>query len=354
MSRPVHVVMPAGVRDPARPSGGNAYDVRVCAGLAARGRPVREHEVQGAWPHPDPADTDRLATVVGSLLDGDVLLVDGLVASTAPEVIQLASDRLHVLVLVHMPLGHGSPAPEVAERERRGLAAADLVVVTSEWTQEWLVDAYRLDPHRVRVAVPGTDLAPVSPGSAAGSRLLTVGPVSRAKGHCTLVAALGRLGDLDWRFDGVGSLTVDPETAADVERWAVGRRARLTGPLVGPSLEAAYASADLLIHPSRAETYGMVVPEALARGIPVVATDVGGTREALGTTERFGRPGMLVPPDDAGALATALRRWLTDDSLRGQLRAAAVERRRQLPTWEATVAAVDDALSTASLAGALS
>jgi glycosyltransferase involved in cell wall biosynthesis len=123
---------------------------------------------------------------------------------------------------------------------------------------------------------------------------------------------------------------------------------------VGPSLEAAYASADLVVHPSRAETYGMVITEALARGIPVVATDVGGTREALGTTERFGQTGMLVPPDDTGALATALRRWLTDDSLRRRLRAAAVERRRQLPTWDATVAAVDEALSTASLAGALS
>ena len=290
----------------------------------------------------------------GPLPDGDVLLVDGLVGSTAPEVVQRAAERLCVVVLVHMPLGHGPSAPEVAERERRVLVAADLVVVTSEWTRDWLVDAYRLDPRRVRVATPGADLAPLSSGSAAGGRLLTVGPVSRAKGHDVLVAALDRLGDLDWRFEGVGSLTVDPDTAADVERWAVGRRAHLIGPLVGPHLETAYASADLLVHPSRAETYGMVVTEALARGIPVVATDVGGTREALGTTEGFGRPGLLVPPDDAGALAAALRRWLTDDMLRRHLRGAAVARREELPTWDATVAVIDDALSSASLAGAVS
>jgi glycosyltransferase involved in cell wall biosynthesis len=142
--------------------------------------------------------------------------------------------------------------------------------------------------------------------------------------------------------------------AAEVERWAVGRRARLPGPLVGPHLDTAYATADLLVHPSRAETYGMVVTEALARGIPVVATDVGGTREALGTTERFGRPGLLVPPGDAGALAAALRAWLTDDALRRRLRGAAAVRREELPTWDATVALVDDALSTATLAGAVS
>ena len=83
MSRPVHVVMPAGVRDPARPGGGNTYDVRVCAGLAARGRRVREHEIQGAWPHPGPADSSA-GHLVESLPDADVLLVDGLVGSTAP------------------------------------------------------------------------------------------------------------------------------------------------------------------------------------------------------------------------------------------------------------------------------
>jgi glycosyltransferase involved in cell wall biosynthesis len=292
--------------------------------------------------------------VVESLPDADVLLVDGLVGSTAPEVIQRAANRLHVLVLVHMPLGHGSSAPEVAERERRALAAADLVVVTSGWTRDWLVEAYRVDPRRLRVAPPGADLAPESPGSASGGRLLTVGPVSRAKGHDSLVAALDRLVDLDWRFVAVGSLTVDPATARDVERWAVGRRVRLTGPLVGAALEAAYVSADLLIHPSTAETYGMVVTEALARGIPVVASDVGGTREALGTTDRFARPGLLVPPGDVAALAAALRGWLTDDRLRRSLRAAAAERRRQLPAWDATVTDVDDALSAASLTGAVS
>ena len=73
---------------------------------------------------------------------------------------------------------------------------------------------------------------------------------------------------------------------------------------------------------SRAETYGMVVIEALSRAIPVIATDVGGLGEALGFGAEGVRPGMLVAPDDSASLAAALRAWLADASLRARLRAS--------------------------------
>ena len=63
---------------------------------------------------------------------------------------------------------------------------------------------------------------------------------------------------------------------------------------------------------SRAETYGMVVTEALARGLPVVAAEVGGVPEALGHGADGIRPGLLVPPGDPAALGAALRAWLGD------------------------------------------
>jgi len=106
------------------------------------------------------------------------------------------------------------------------------------------------------------------------------------------------------------------------------------GPLTGDALEAAYTGSDLLVLPSRAETYGMVVTEALARGIPVAATEVGGVPEALGLDADGRRPGMLVPPGDPVALAVALRRWLTDTALRDRLRRSARARREGLAGWE--------------------
>jgi glycosyltransferase involved in cell wall biosynthesis len=203
------------------------------------------------------------------------------------------------------------------------------------------------------VAVPGADPAPVAVASGTGRRLLVVGPVSHAKGHDTLRTALDRLRHLDWRLDGVGSLSVDGDTAGGFVTWAAARnRVHVRGPLAGDDLQRAYASADLLVHPSRSETYGMVLTEALARGIPVVASDVGGTREAVGTVDGFGPPGLLVPPADADALAAALTAWLTDAELRRRLRAAALVRRDGLPSWADTVSVVGEALRSGALAGA--
>jgi glycosyltransferase involved in cell wall biosynthesis len=88
----------------------------------------------------------------------------------------------------------------------------------------------------------------------------------------------------------------------------------------------------------------MVLTEALARGVPVLASDVGGVREAVGSGGAGRLPGILVPPGDPDALADALRRWLTDGGLRTELREAARERRGTLRGWDATADDVADAL----------
>ncbi len=101
-------------------------------------------------------------------------------------------------------------------------------------------------------------------------------------------------------------------------------RVRLTGVLTGAVLSHAYTTADVLVAPSRSETYGMTVTEALAHGLPVIAAAVGGLPEALGSTVDGTRPGQLVPPGDPDALAAALADWLGDEHHRRRLRAAAL------------------------------
>jgi glycosyltransferase involved in cell wall biosynthesis len=133
-----------------------------------------------------------------------------------------------------------------------------------------------------------------------------------------------------------------------MRRRAPDGRVRFTGPRSGAELDRSYATADLLVLASRTEAYGMVVIEALARGLPVVATDVGGLSEALGRAADGSRPGLLVAPDDPVELGAALRAWLGDAALRARLRRAARERRESLPRWSTTTSVIADVLAGAS------
>jgi glycosyltransferase involved in cell wall biosynthesis len=333
----VHVVVPEGVDDPARPSGGNVYDRRICRGLTEIGWSVHEHAVPVA-------SHAALEHVVQGFADDAVVLLDGLVASTAPEVLVPHASRLRLVVLVHMPLGR--PA------EGAVLSATDAVITTSAWARGELLTKYRLPADRVHVAEPGVDAADLVPDTEAGDALLCVAAVIPAKGHDLLLDALARASDLPWHCVCVGSLERDPAFVAALRRRMLDRglngRVSLAGPRVGAELDRSYAAADLLILASRTETYGMVIAEALARGLPVVATDVGGVREALGRGSGGTEPGLLVPPGEPEALAAALRAWLSDAELRRRLRTAARERRESLTSWPRTAAVVAAVLAGVS------
>jgi glycosyltransferase involved in cell wall biosynthesis len=349
MGRSVHVVVPDSIDDPARPSGGNVYDRRMCSGLEAGGWTVQELPAPGGWPDQRPEDESCLAALLDRVPADSLVLVDGLVASAAPDLIRRYADRVLVVVLLHLPLGVESSGRRAAEASM--LARVAGIVTTSAWSRSWLVDDYGLPADRIAVAPPGTDAAELAPGTPTGGGLLCVGAVTRTKGHDVLVAALSEIPDLQWRCTCVGAATADPgfvdQLRARAADAGLSDRLTFTGPLVGPDLEAAYRSADALVLPSRTETYGMVVGEALAHGLPVIASDTGGVREALGHTPE-GLPGVLVPPDDPALLAGALRRWLDDPDQRARLRAAAASRRPTLRSWEDTAARITEALERAS------
>jgi glycosyltransferase involved in cell wall biosynthesis len=340
----VHVVVPADIDDVATASGGNVYDRRVCVGLPTTGWAVRELPVAGAWPTPSAADRASLARALRAVPDGGVVLIDGLVACGVPDVLVPAARRLRIVVLVHLPLAdEAGLAPErsaeLAARERQSLLAASGVVATSPWAAHRLVARHGLDADRVHVATPGVDPAPAASGTDGASRLLCVGSVTPTKGQDLLLDALAAVADLRWQVDLVGSLHRDVDyvtrVRCAVERYGLGERVRLTGPWTAARLANAYASTDLLVLPSRAESYGMVLTEALARGIPVLATAVAGVPETLGHDQDGQVPGILVPPDPA-ALAVALRRWLGEPELRNRLRRSARKRRDTLDGWEVT------------------
>ncbi|MFF7945244.1 glycosyltransferase family 4 protein [Streptomyces griseorubiginosus] len=343
--RSVHFVMPGGVDDPTAPSGGNAYDRRVCLDLPGFGWQVERHAVAGSWPRPGAAARAELAQTLRDLPDGTVVLVDGLVACGVPEIIVPEAERLGIVVLVHLPLGDETGlepalALELDAKEREVLRAVPAVVATSDWAVRRLVSHHGLAPERVHVATPGADIAPLASGTDGVSRLLCVAAVTPRKGQHRLIEALAGAQDLPWSCVCVGGITQDPEYVAHlrmlIKRYGLQDRLHLAGPKAGAELDASYAAADLMVLTSYAETYGMAVTEALARGIPVLATDVGGVAEAVGRAPDGGVPGILVPPEDPAALAAELRGWFGEADVRRRLKAAARGRRAALDGWATT------------------
>ncbi|MGW4825568.1 glycosyltransferase family 4 protein [Streptomyces sp. NPDC004227] len=343
--RTVHFVLPGGVDDPATPSGGNAYDRRVSMDLPGFGWQVRAHPVDGSWPRPDARARDELARVLRELPDGAVVLLDGLVACGVPETVVPEAERLRLAVLVHLPLGDETGldpavAAELDARERQVLRAVSAVVATSDWAVRRLVSHHGLAPDRVHAATPGADIAPLAPGTDGVSRLLCVASVTPRKGQHRLVEALAAVTDLPWSCTCVGALTQDPayvdRLRGLIAEYGLQDRFHLVGPRAGAELDASYAAADLMVLASYAETYGMAVTEALARGVPVLATDVGGVGEAVGRAPDGGVPGILVPPEDPAALAAELRGWFGEADVRRRLKSAARGRRAALDGWANT------------------
>jgi glycosyltransferase involved in cell wall biosynthesis len=347
----VHVIAPEGFDNPGQPTGGNIYDRRVCAGLAEAGWEVLVETVAGSSPERGSSVRADLARVVSAIPDGETVLIDGLIASPAAEQLLPHTGRIRMTVLLHMPLATAlDPHHDAtAERsERSVLRAAAGVVVTSDWTRRQVLTRYQIPAHRVRVARPGADRV-AAPARPVPGHLICVGVLSRHKGQDLLIEALARLADQDWHCVLAGSLDRDPDFVERLQtritRLGYDHRVRFTGVLTGAALSAAYTTADLLVAPSRSETYGMTVTEALAHGLPVIATAVGGLPEAFGSTGDGTSPGQLVPPDDPAALAAALRAWLGDEGHRQRLRTAVRQRQPTLLGWEQTTKEIADALT---------
>lgn len=309
---------------------------------------VDVHSLDGSFPQPTVAARAQAQRTLAGFADGSLVMIDGLAFGAMADESERERDRLALVALVHHPLANetGTP-PDLARQleasERRALAGVRLVFVTSRATVRSLAP-FDVPRERIVVVEPGTDAGPLATGSrSATTHLLCVASVTPRKGYETLMRALGQLTDLDWRLTCVGSLDRAPDTARHVmdeaRRGGIADRVTFRGELGEDAVAACYDDADLFVLPTFHEGYGMVVAEAIARGLPVVSTPTGAIPELVGDDA-----GVLVPAADVEALASAVRGFITDASARTHLRQGAARRRQMLPSWAAAAATMSAAL----------
>lgn len=325
------------------PTGGFTYDRRLVQALCDAGWAIDVRQLDGPWPMPDAPALAAAAAQLDTLADGTRVVADGLAFGALPGLAQAHAERLRWVALVHHPL-HLETGLDATARDRlmasetQALQYARRVVVTSRSTAQD-VAAMGVAPARIAVVEPGTDPATRRQGIRAADRsgpvrLLCVATLTPRKGHAVLLQALARLNRLDWELHNVGSATRDPGTAARLmalsRARALAGRVWWHGEVAAAALQAHYAIADLLVLPSLHEGYGMVVAEALAAGLPVLASRAGALAHTLPPDA-----GLLVAPRDIAALQAALARLITEPGLRASLAAGARAAARRLPTWQA-------------------
>lgn len=332
------------------PTGGYTYDRRIVLALREAGWAVEVRRLDGAWPYPSARELDAASACVKALADDTLVVADGLAFGVLGEVVAPHAERLRWVALVHHPL-HLETGPSDTTREQllqgetRALRCARRVLVTSQHTAVD-VAAMGVPPECIAVVEPGTDPVAIRAATARSGpprplRLLCVATLTARKGHSLLLQALAGLMHLDWSLHSVGSATRDPVTAAGLHALAapLGERVFWHGELDASALQAQYAAADVFVLASLHEGYGMVVTEALAHGLPVVASNAGALAQTVPA-----QAGLQVPAGEVAPLQAALSRVVSDAALRERLAAGARTAARQLPSWAVQAARFATAL----------
>ncbi len=361
-------------------SGGmNVYVREVAAALAHSGSECRVYVRRGRKGLPDEVPIEPGVTVVhvdaGSADLGkdelhDVVdrFADGVLADLQrqgiPDVIHanywlsgVAGHRVkHELevplavtfhTLARVKSATGDPESEGRARaEAEVIGCADVVVASCEPEARQLRSFYDAPPERIELAAPGVEHALFSPGDREGARralglgtgpvLLFVGRIQPLKRPLVAVETMARLAREDARLLIVGGPS-GPEGEAEYRRLrarihALGLEDRVT--LVPPcphhSLSTYYRAADVVLVPSRSESFGLVALEAAACGTPVVAASVGG----LGSVVDDGRTGFLVETATPDHFATRVAALVDAPLLAAEMAMNAAERARSF-SWAA-------------------
>jgi glycosyltransferase involved in cell wall biosynthesis len=184
------------------------------------------------------------------------------------------------------------------------------------------------------VCPPGqvtSDPVPSARQAAHPLTVLTVGNVTRGKGYQDALDVLAACGDLEWRWQILGSLTWDPDWVAELERRAraagIRERIELLGQQSSELTVRHYIESDVFLLASFTENHPLVLLEARAHGLPVVGYRVGGVADIVAGA------GLLASPFDLAELGVLLRRVLSDANERTRLRGIASKAAGEATNW---------------------
>ncbi len=340
--------------DIATPAGGYVYARKILPLLAER-LTIEVCALPAGFPLPSEAEVNEAAAALSAAgASGAVLFIDWLAYGALPAAV-LARLQSPIVALAHHPLGLEQGLSEAEKihllrTEGEALAFARHIVVPSQGTARELVRLFGVAPEKITVAEPGILRGARARGAPEGEPLhiVSAGTLTPRKGFGVLAGALNEVRDLQWRVTIAGSLDLSPETTALVRQkiaeYGLEDRVRLAGQLDEAAISALYSSGDVFALASFYEGYGMAFAEAMAHGLPVVASGEGAVRETVPP-----EAGFVCSPGDVAAFADALRSLLSNADMRREMAEGAWRHGQGLPNWESTADVIAQVLDQAAL-----
>jgi glycosyltransferase involved in cell wall biosynthesis len=214
---------------------------------------------------------------------------------------------------------------------RAAAERSDLIIAVSAFTARQVEQLLRVEPSKIRVIPHGARPAPPQSGTIPRETIiLSVGAIQRRKNIVRLIEAFEQTAP-EWRLVLAGSFGFDSQEALQrIERGSRKRDIQVLGYVSDSELEDLYQRASLLAFPSLDEGFGMPILDAMARGVPVLTSNISAMPEVSGDAA------LLVDPTDVNAIADGLRRLSSDSELRDTLIRRGLARSKEF-TWEKSV-----------------
>lgn len=315
-----------------RATGGNIYNRQIITRLDQYNRIEIVTSQEEWWRFP--------AQEAHHLAPPSVILIDSLLIAET-ERIRLLRERfkrqafvllLHYLYCLNPAFNRSIKS----HNERKLLKLFDSVIATSEYARKRLI-SLSVSESVISVVEPGLNdmfFGPIAHRlSTDPIKMLTVANLFPEKGLYEFITVMEELQDLSWQWHLVGDDSLDSEYSTRfyqrLEGSTIQKRVKLYGPVSEEHIIDIYDSCDLFVLPSLFDNSPLVIREALSRGLPVIAFDVGGIKEIVSDNGS----GFLAPAEDWEYLTLVLRKLITDSKLRRDTGRSARLASRAFSSW---------------------
>lgn len=328
-------------------TGGYIYNKYIVDGLLLKNYKVSVISLKGNFPHPTQEDLEKCDKILSNLTGDEFLIIDSLILGAIPDLIPKIKKTIITVGLIHLPISidiTGVKKPELSYAEKQAMELTNKLVVTSHFTKNILLQS-GLTIEKISVIEPGIEDYPVKNSYPEKPyNLLCIANYTRSKNHDLLIKSLNQLKEYSWEMNFYGNTTdieYFTEIKSLIKKFGLSNRIFLNGPLEREKISEVYLNSDLFILPSKFETYGMVLTEALAHGIPVITTSSGGIPYTVPSSM-----GLFAREGTVENFKLLIEKTLTENLTYKYLTATASSFYKQAQKWEKSVDSFEKILLT--------